>query len=68
MNKTCKCGYDINHPKIVHKCQYTKFGWFLLTILGMSAKPKKVLFVCSECNEVIDESTDPNLLKEYVGR
>jgi len=68
MNKTCKCGYDINHPNIVHKCQYTKFGWFLLTILGMSAKPKKVSFVCSQCNEVIDESTDPNLLKEYVGR
>ena len=68
MDKICRCGHDINHQKVEHKCQYSKFGWFLLTILGMSAKPKKVSYVCSECNEIIDESTDPKILREYVGR
>jgi hypothetical protein len=68
MSKTCKCGYDIKNPKVQHKSKYSKFGWFLFAILGLSAKPKKVSFVCSVCNEVIEESTDPKILKEYIGR
>ena len=68
MNKICKCGYDINHPKIVHKSEYSKWGWFLFTGLGLSAKPKIVNFVCSECDETISVTTDPKILNKYVGR
>lgn len=68
MNKLCKCGYDVNHPKITHKCEYSKLGWFLFTILGMSAKPKLVKFYCTECGETIGSSTEPNVLEKYIGR
>ena len=68
MNNLCKCGYGKNHSDITHKCDYTKLGWFLLTILGMSAKPKSVKFYCTKCDETIDVSTDPEILSKYIGR
>ncbi len=68
MKKTCKCGNNINDPKIDHKSEYSKWGWFLLTILGMSAKPKSVKFICRDCNETILISKSNDILNKYVGR
>lgn len=68
MNQNCKCGYDINHPNVVHKTEYSKLGWFLFTLLGLSAKPKKVKFICSECKETVLISTKSEMLSKYVGR
>ena len=68
MSKKCNCGYDINHPKIIHRSEYSTWGWFLITILGLSAKPKKVNFECSECGDIISVATDPKVLDKFVGR
>ena len=68
MNKLCKCGYDKYHEKVIHKSEYTKWGWFLFTILGLSAKPKVIKFVCSECEEITSITTNPEILSKYVGR
>ena len=68
MNKTCKCGFDENHPTVTHKCNYNKWGWFLLTVLGMSAKPQSVEFICTNCSETISISTDASILAKFVGR
>jgi hypothetical protein len=68
MKKICKCGFDIEHPKVVYKTEYTKWGWFILTILGLSAKPKEIKFTCSDCGETIDTTSDPKTLSKYVGR
>lgn len=68
MSDVCKCGYDINHPKVIHKSEYSKFGWFLFTILGLSAKPRKVTFICSDCNQTISITSDPKILQKFVGR
>jgi len=68
MENKCSCGYDINHPKVIHKCEYSKIGWFLLTILGLSAKPKSIEFICSVCNMVLFKTNDPAILKKYIGR
>ena len=68
MENLCKCGNDINHLKVIHKSEYSKWGWFLFTVLGLSAKPKSVKFVCSDCKDTISVSTDPKILKKYIGR
>ena len=68
MEYNCICGYDINHPKIIHKTEYSKLGWLLLTVLGLSAKPKIVKFICPECSDILMSSSDPEILSKYVGR
>ena len=68
MNQTCKCGFDQHHKSVTHKCNYTYWGWFLLTILGMSAKPKSVDFVCIKCNVTILTTSEHEVLTKYIGR
>ncbi|MBI1933145.1 MAG: hypothetical protein HYS24_11475 [Ignavibacteriales bacterium] len=68
MNEHCKCGHKYDHPLVIHECEYSKWGWFLLTILGLSAKPKSVKFICANCNEQILATSDENILKKFVGR
>ena len=68
MNYLCKCGRDISHPKILHETEYSKWGWFLLTILGLSAKPKLVKFKCPDCGDEILATDDPDVLSKFVGR
>ncbi len=53
MNSICKCGNNLNHPKVYHNSEYSKWGWFLLTILGLSAKPISVSFICMDCKEIL---------------
>ena len=68
MSKICRCGYDINNSSIIHETDYSGWGWFLFTILGLSAKPKLVRFICSKCGEEIKRTNDPKILNNYVGR
>lgn len=67
-NISCKCGNGITHPKVIHKTEYSSWGWFLFTILGLSAKPKKVSFTCTKCKETFLVSTNKEILNKYVGR
>ncbi|RMD51582.1 MAG: hypothetical protein D6830_00015 [Ignavibacteria bacterium] len=66
--KKCKCGNDRNSKQVNHKCHYSGFGWFLFSILGMSAKPVRVDFTCNNCGETFEKCTDPQVLKQYAGR
>ena len=68
MPNLCKCGFDMNHIKVTHSCEYSTWGWFLFTVLGLSAKPKNVKFICSDCEETISVSKDSQILKKYIGR
>jgi hypothetical protein len=68
MKTKCKCGYQFNDPQIIHQSTYSKWGWFLLTILGLSAKPKQIKFICSECKEIVLVSSEPDILKKFIGR
>jgi hypothetical protein len=63
----CSCGNDKLSSKIKHTCEYSGFGQVLYWI-GISAIPVRVNFVCSVCNEVIESTDDPEILKQYVGR
>jgi hypothetical protein len=68
MKNTCKCGYNYNNTKVIAKTKYSSLGWFLFTILGLSAKPIQVDFTCSICGEVIATSKEKEILSKYIGR
>lgn len=68
MINNCKCGHSVEHDKVIHKTEYTKWGWFLFTVLGLSAKPSKVKFICTECGESVKHTNDPKILKKFIGR
>jgi hypothetical protein len=57
-----------NVKKYEAKTHYSGFGWFLFTFIGMSAKPVRVEFMERETGKVILSTTDPEVLKKYVGR
>lgn len=68
MENKCSCGHSKNHPKVIHRTEYTKWGWFLFTVLGLSAKPKKVNFVCTKCKGTIESTQESDKLARYIGR
>lgn len=58
----CKCGYDKRHPMVSAEPRYDAKGWFWL-IMGATPDPVRVVFKCRRCDQVIDESDDPEELK-----
>jgi hypothetical protein len=50
------------------KTTYTGWGWFLFTVVGMSATPSKVEFVNRENGSIVAETMDKDILKHFVGR
>jgi hypothetical protein len=68
MDKLCECGYDISNANIIHETEYSGWGWFLFTVLGLSAKPRSVKFICSRCGTVLKKTDDPEIRAKYVGR
>lgn len=61
--KRCPCGYDRTHPMVSPKADYTFLGWCLIMI-GISAKPTSISFVCRRCDTVVDRTTDPKDIAE----
>jgi hypothetical protein len=59
----CRCGHDRNHPLVSPSAQYTFTGWFL-TMVGISARPTSIKFICRRCDQVVDTTTDPTLIAE----
>ncbi len=57
-----------NVKKYEAETHYSGFGWFLFTFIGMSAKPVKVDFIERETGRIVLSTTDPDVLKKYVGR
>jgi len=57
-----------NVKKYEAKTFYSGLGWFLFTFVGMSAKPFKVDFIERETGKVIQSTSNPEVLKKFVGR
>ena len=57
--KTCRCGHGKNHPMVVREADYSLWGWILLSLAGMTPKPKQILFRCTLCRTVIATSRNP---------
>lgn len=50
---TCRCGHDRKHHMVSPKKEYSFGGWVLL-VMGVTAKPIRIRYVCRTCDEVFD--------------
>lgn len=51
-----------------YKIHYSKLGWFLITFIGMSAKPIKIDIYERSTNKFVTSITDSEFLKNFIGR
>lgn len=63
---TCSCGHDRNHYMVSPKCSYSGWGWFWVTVMGVSKTPIKAVFRCRRCGEIIEETDDPVVLEKLT--
>ena len=63
--ETCSCGHSRNHHFVTPRATYTAWGTFWITIMGVSATPIRVDFICRMCNEKFDFEIDPERLKDF---
>jgi hypothetical protein len=42
---------------------YSFFGWVLI-VIGISAKPVAIRYVCRRCEQVLDVTTDPAIIEQ----
>jgi|GEM_PF-4031875 len=68
MNTNTSEYYESNKTKYERKSVYSGFGWFLVTIIGMSALPTKIEFYDKETGKLVSIFTDEETRKKYVGR
>ncbi len=62
VGKKCACGHTRDDPKVAQEPEYTLWGWILLSVLGISAKPDHIVFRCTQCRQKLGVSRDPALL------
>ena len=60
----CRCGHHRDHFMVSPVAHYTFFGWFLV-ILGISAPMTYMDFQCRECDQVIETTTDAEVMEGY---
>ena len=60
----CSCGNNKNSPMVSVKTRYGTWGLFLLS-LAFSAKPIEIVYQCQICGEILDTSTDEELIDKY---
>ncbi len=63
--KKCSCGHDRNHPLVVRKNKYSRWGMLGL-LTGISVKPIFARYQCTKCGEFFDETDDPAELGKYL--
>jgi len=66
---TCRCGHTREHAAVEAEPVYGGFVFLLGVMFGMGgSKPKSVRFRCTQCHEVIEESTAPEVWKRKRAR
>ena len=64
--KTCRCGHTYDHYMVSPKCEYSGWGWFWVSFMGVSTRPVKASYVCRVCKEMIFETTDAKHLDRLI--
>ena len=64
MNQCKQHGYSKEHHLVVSFGVYSTWKWLAL-LTGISVKPRKVMYRCSVCDEVFDETSDEEFLNRY---
>ena len=62
----CRCGYDRDHHFVSPEPKHTFWGWVLITV-GITSIPIWMGFRCRRCKALIEETTDPAVMKRYRG-
>ena len=60
----CGCNRTRDSGSVYAEPRYSMMGLFTLTFVGVTAKPKRVDYVCSQCGKTIDSSRDPKVLRD----
>ena len=55
--KTCSCGHARGHHFVSPEPSYTFGGWTMI-LIGITATPTEVRFVCRRCTKVVEVVTD----------
>lgn len=63
--KQCRCGHNRHHYLVEPVCSYNWWGWVRLT-LGVTAWPLAVHYKCLQCGDLIETTTDPEILSQQV--
>ena len=60
----CRCGYDQTHPNVRPAKRY---GWLsqMALIMGYTARPARIDWVCSTCGTALGSITDPETLERF---
>lgn len=61
----CQCGTTILDQNVKVKYKYSLWGWFLWS-QGSTVIPKKMQFICTNCNKLFCELTNKEQIKEYM--
>jgi hypothetical protein len=60
----CRCGNDKTNPLVRPIKRYSYLGVMAL-LMGFTARPNRIDWVCSVCGTVIDSITDPQTLERF---
>ena len=61
----CSCGHNRYHHLVTPNATYTAWATFWITMMGVSATPIRVDFICRVCKEKFDFEIDPERLKDF---
>ena len=62
----CGCGHTRHHLMVSPEPEYTAWGTFWVTLMGVSAAPIRIRFRCRICKHVFDMTDDPAELKSFL--
>lgn len=60
----CACGHDRSHPSIAAEPIYNHLGW-LMFLIGVTARPRRVVYRCLWCKHVLASTRDPKVLGKF---
>ena len=58
--------YDRHHPMVTPKPTYTAWGTFWVTLMGVSASPIRIDFICRRCDERFDFIVNREELRKFL--
>ena len=62
----CGCGHNRHHLMVSPAPEYTAWGTFWVTWMGVSATPIRIRFRCRICKLVFDMTDDPEELRSFL--
>jgi hypothetical protein len=60
----CRCGFARDHYMVSAEPDYTFWAWILMTV-GISASPERIRYRCRRCDQVLEETREPAVLKAH---